>query len=110
MSVSVTKKDYSKDILKDLQRLQLKYVTEGGEKMRSDAVFFAPKITGNLQNSIQTSPAVVDGIAECEIAPLADYAIYVEYGTSRQKAKPFMSKAWEKLKPWLRSREKDLTL
>jgi HK97 gp10 family phage protein len=110
MSVSVTKKDYSKDILKDLQRLQLKYVTEGGEKMRSDAVVLAPVDTGNLRSSIQTSPAVVDGIAECEIAPIADYAVYLEYGTVYQKPQPYMAPAWEKLKPWLRSREKDLTL
>jgi HK97 gp10 family phage protein len=110
MSVKVTVNDNSAEVLKDLQRLQLKFVIEGGEKMRTDAYTLSPYDLGNLRNSIQTSPAVVDGIAECEIAPIAEYATYLEYGTRFQKAQPYMAPAWEKLKPWLRKREKDLTL
>ena len=143
MSVKVTVKDYSKDVIKDQQAKQLKYVVEAGEKMQSDAVLFINNVSGKLAGAIQTSPAVVDGIAECEVGPVsnrAPYAIYVEYGTGvyaspeghGSKAKktpwtyqnaqgqwfttrgskpyPFMAPAWEKLKPWLRAHEKDLTL
>lgn len=50
----------------------------------------APVLTGNLRNSIETMPGE-DLSARVNVG--AYYGIYVEYGTSRMGAEPFLTPA-----------------
>ena len=81
MSVKVTVKDYTKDVLSDLQRQGLQFVSEGGQAIRSEMASRAPVRLGNLKGSIQVEAFVEDGIPTSETGPTAEYAPYVEYGT-----------------------------
>ena len=101
MSVKLVKKDYTKQILSELQRKELAYVTMAGETMQADAKALSPVDTGNLRSSIQTVAFVEDGIPSSEVGPEAEYAKYLEYGTNKAKAQPFMAPAWDKLRPRL---------
>lgn len=56
----------------------------------------APVDTGALRNSIQTW---FDGDLRAFIAPHVEYAIYVEYGTRRMAARPYMAPAAEQVRP-----------
>ena len=82
MSVKVTVKDYTKDVLSDLQRQGLQFVTEGGQAIRTEMVARVPRKTHFLKNSIQTEAYVEDGKPTSETGPHnVPYAVYVEYGT-----------------------------
>lgn len=48
--------------------------------------------TGTLRNSIQSRQTAAD---EAQVAPSTDYAAFVEYGTSRMPAYPYMRPAYE---------------
>jgi len=48
--------------------------------------------SGNLKNSIQSRATAAD---EAQVAPSMDYAAFVEYGTSRMPAYPYMRPAYE---------------
>ena len=55
----------------------------------------APVDTGNLESSITSD---VDGLS-AEIGPTAEYGGYVEYGTSKMHAQPYMGPATERHAP-----------
>lgn len=64
--------------------------------VEANAKAVVPVDTGTLKNSITTEfPTKTSAI----IAPHTDYAVYVEYGTNRQSAKPYMRPAAEKVAP-----------
>lgn len=54
-----------------------------------DAKLLVPVDTGNLRNSITTSARAL----EAEIGPTAEYAAFVEYGTSVHAPQPYMGPA-----------------
>ena len=56
----------------------------------------APFDTGALRGSIK---AESKGIARAVIAPHKDYAAFLEYGTRKMKARPYMRPAAEKIAP-----------
>lgn len=89
IKTTVTKKDYSKEILAELQRGQMEYVTLGGQMIQSEMKSRTPIKTGNLRSSEITESFVEDGKAVSETGPTAEYALHVEYGTVKQKAQPF---------------------
>jgi HK97 gp10 family phage protein len=60
----------------------------GAQAVAADARSFVPVVTGTLQRGI-TSDGTVAGVS----GPAAAYAHFVEYGTSRQAARPFMRPA-----------------
>lgn len=64
-----------------------------------------PKRTGNLAGSITVGhPSGRDtqpGDLEIEIGPTAGYGAYVEFGTSRMGARPYMTPAAETAAAWL---------
>lgn len=81
--VEVTKHDFSKEVLADIHRNALSYVTHGGQMIQSEMKSRADGSvrTGNLRGSIQSEAFVEDGVPTSETGPTAEYAPYVEYGT-----------------------------
>lgn len=61
----------------------------------ASAQSIAPVDTGNLKGSIG---ADVDGL-EAVAGPTAEYGAYVEYGTSRMSAQPYMGPAFNRALP-----------
>jgi HK97 gp10 family phage protein len=59
----------------------------------------APVDTGNLRNSIQTT--VVSAL-RATVGTNVEYAPYIEYGTSRMAAQPFLTPAAERERPAFR--------
>jgi HK97 gp10 family phage protein len=90
-------KDNTDEILKELQQKQLAFVTAAADLVQTNARLAANgfKRTGNLENSIQRESYVEDGIAIGEVGPTADYAIYLEYGTRKMKAQPYMKPGYD---------------
>jgi HK97 gp10 family phage protein len=85
MAAKIQRKDYTKEMLADLQKRQFEFVTLGGQEIQANAKTLAPvnKMPGggNLRNSIITTSFVEDGVPTSETGPTAEYAPYVEYGT-----------------------------
>lgn len=69
--------------------------------IEADAKILAPVDTGNLMNSISTVVTGDGRFGEMEavITAEADYAAYVEFGTSTQPGQPFMVPAFERRVP-----------
>ncbi|WP_347042022.1 HK97-gp10 family putative phage morphogenesis protein [Brachybacterium nesterenkovii] len=65
---------------------------------QADAQRFAPVDTGNLRSSINTT---TQGL-RAEVTATADYAVFVENGTSRMAPRPFMGPATERHTPVFR--------
>jgi len=64
--------------------------------VEANAKAVVPVDTGKLKNSITSeflSPTLVI------VAPHTDYAVYVEFGTRRMRARPYMRPAAEKVAP-----------
>ena len=59
----------------------------------------APVDTGNLESSISTD---IDGLT-AQIGPTAEYGGYVEYGTSKMDAQPYMGPAVDRHAPTFES-------
>lgn len=81
MGISLTVNDRSPQFLKELERKQVRFVTEGGAIIQSEQRSRAPKDSGDLINTIQSETFTVDGKAVSETGPTAYYAVYVEKGT-----------------------------
>lgn len=66
-----------------------------------EAKNLAPVDTGNLKNSIGHSDLRIgtSGQLVAEIGPTANYGIFLELGTSRMPAQPFMGPAADKHTP-----------
>ena len=63
-----------------------------------DAKATAPVDTGNLRSSISTTITGDGrfGAMTAEVGPTASYGIYLEYGTSRMAAQPYMGPAFDR--------------
>lgn len=92
-----------KDLIKNLQKITKsatnnieQALVDGGLIVERDAKFKVPVDTGRLRQSIShktinfgsKNPAVVVGTN-------SEYAKHIEYGTSRQPAKPYLLPAFE---------------
>lgn len=69
--------------------------------IEATAKAFCPVDTGNLMNSIGSSPigemrALQPGDMDAEIGPTADYGAYVEFGTARRGPAAFMGPALDR--------------
>lgn len=71
-------------------------VAKAAHDVEAHAKAVAPFDTGNLRSSIQARPA---GFLEAHVVAQAEYAIYVEFGTSRMGAQPYMTPAAEAVRP-----------
>lgn len=76
-----------------LTRVVVRKVTEDVER---DAKILAPVDTGNLRNSISSDVDNTRTGASGVIGPTANYAGYVEFGTSRMAPQPYMGPALDR--------------
>jgi HK97 gp10 family phage protein len=67
-------------------------LAKGAKAVAADARSFVPVATGTLQRGITSSGTGLTHVAAVG-GPAAAYAHFVEYGTSRQAAHPFMRPA-----------------
>lgn len=95
IKASVVLKDNTEAILALLQDKALAFVAAGGQAIRSEAAARAAVDTGNMRSSLVTESFVEDGVPVSETGPTAEYARYVEFGTSKMKAQPFMEPGYQ---------------
>lgn len=76
-------------------------VKKTAKDIEKSAKTLAPVDTGNLKNSITTSDLrnVTQESPSAEVRASANYAQYLEFGTSRMPAQPFMGPAAKKHGP-----------
>ena len=82
-------------------RIENTALREAGEVVREAIENEAPEDSGDLKESIAVSRVKTkDGVKHVEIGPDKDgfYGKFVEFGTVKQKANPFMSRGYEKSK------------
>jgi HK97 gp10 family phage protein len=84
------------EIAKKLPAVANDIVRKAAFDIEANAKLIVPFDTGKLKNSISCEfPTQTSAI----VAPHTEYAGYVEFGTHRQGAKPYMRPAAEKVKP-----------
>lgn len=91
-------RDLSRDLkagAAGIEPLASKVVRKVALDVEATAKVNAPVDTGHLESSISTD---VDGLT-AEIGPTAEYGGYVEYGTSKMSAQPYMGPAIERHTP-----------
>lgn len=71
-------------------------VRKAATDIEAGAKAIAPVDTGNLRNSIGTS---MHGPLSAEVGPTAHYGIYVEFGTYKMAAQPYMGPAADRVEP-----------
>ena len=79
---------YQEDVLEGLQ----KDIEKAALTLEKNAKQNCPVDTGKLRASITTEV----GNLEAEVGTNVEYALYVEFGTSKQSAQPFMRPALDK--------------
>lgn len=80
-------------IAAQMPRAVSKIVRKTALDVEATAKQIAPVDTGNLKNSIITeTPEPLSAI----VGPHTDYALYVEFGTSKMSAQPYMTPAAQK--------------
>lgn len=90
MSVSLTSK--LPQIIAGMEAKASNAVATTAANIAADAKDIAPVDTGNLRNSIRQK---MKGPIEAEVRVNAEYAGYVEYGTTRAPAQPYLTPAVE---------------
>lgn len=86
---------------KEGEKIERIVLVKAGEKVKEAIVKEAPYRTGNLRDNIKiTKLKKVDGAAFVEVYPSKDafYAAFLEFGTTKMKANPFMSRGYENSK------------
>lgn len=79
-------------------RIENKALREAGEIVRETITQEAPRRTGILKKSIETSRVrTKDGIKHVSVGPgkAGWYGKFVEFGTVKMKANPFMARGYE---------------
>ena len=80
--------EYQENVLEGLQ----KDIEKAALTLEKNAKQNCPVDTGKLRASISTEV----GNLEAEVGTNVEYALYVEFGTSKQSAQPFMRPALDK--------------
>lgn len=97
--MSVSKKDNTEDILRDVDRKKLAFVTAGGLLAASEMKQRAPVDTGRLRGSITTETGAERDSVYSDTGPTANYAEYLEFGTIYQRAQPYAEPGWQAALP-----------
>ena len=77
----------------ELGELMVPMLARLAAKVETEAKRNAPVKTGNLRRSIISSVAIVDGVPTGVVAATAHYAGFVELGTYKMNARPFLRRA-----------------
>lgn len=83
-------KKISKDVENELEQALM----TGGLRVERDAKIKVPVDTGRLRSSIATRLTAEGDSRYVEVGTNVKYAPYVEYGTSKQPAQPFLYPAF----------------
>ena len=70
----------------------------GGLVIETPAKAKAPVLTGTLRRSIHTEVSSSGGTAQARVGTNEQYAAHVEYGTSGQRAQPYLRPAYDEKK------------
>jgi HK97 gp10 family phage protein len=89
-------KSYKKDVLRAISKAEKRALHAIGEFVTSEAKVRAPVDTGNLRGSIENE--VIDNDKSVVIGTNTEYAVYVEKGTYKQRAQPYLTPAVEENK------------
>jgi HK97 gp10 family phage protein len=84
------------DIPQEVQEEVKELVETTGFKVKADAQRLVPVDTGHLRRSIKAK--VTNGGYTTTIGTNVDYSIFVEFGTSKKDARPFLIPAYVKHK------------
>jgi HK97 gp10 family phage protein len=79
-------------------RIENKALREAGEVVKEAIKQEAPQRTGTLKKSIETSGIKTkDGVKHVEVGPDKEgwYGKFVEFGTVKMRANPFMARGYE---------------
>ena len=71
-------------------------ITKACFDVEAEAKNTVPVDTGNLKNSIQADLDNIESL-EGEVGTGVEYAAYIEYGTSKMPARPYLTPAAEKV-------------
>lgn len=80
------------------EKIKKSTLLKAGEKVKDAIISEAPRRTGNLKENIKVSKLKTkDGMDFIEVYPSKDafYAPFLEFGTTKMKANPFMSRGYE---------------
>lgn len=89
----VTLYDNSRAIKEDLEKKTKDALKDAGLFVEGRAKLLSPVDTGHLRGSISHK---LESGKEVRIGTKVEYAIYVEKGTSKQKAQPYLTPAVER--------------
>lgn len=99
--------DLQKKLKKNVSMHAVKAVVRvNGAELQSKAQDYAPVDTGNLKRSIGLK--IEDAGLTARVAPTAEYAEYVEYGTRFMESQPYMRPALGEQKQQFKSNMKKL--
>ena len=82
------------------------HVSTTAYKVEADAKRLAPVDTGNLRRKIKTK--ISDGGFVATVGTNVEYATYVEFGTSKMEAQPFLIPAYVKHKDDFENKLRDI--
>lgn len=83
--------DMLKSYAMELEAKLHKGISEGGQVVTDEAIALCPYDTGELRKSIHKT---VNGL-HCDIGTNKEYAMYVEFGTCKMSAQPYLVPALE---------------
>lgn len=91
------------DKIKKCQDLDIikKIVAQNGAEMQQKAQTNSPVDTGTLKRSIDLQ--LSSGNMTATVEPHTEYAAYVEYGTRKMEARPYMKEAFDAQKKQFKS-------
>lgn len=84
---------------KRVQAHAVEAARKAGMDIQAGAKARVPVDTGFLRNSISTADGWRGNTYRVEVGPTANYAAYVENGTSRQRAQPYLRPATDAVIP-----------
>jgi HK97 gp10 family phage protein len=97
--ISVTTVDNSAKLIAAMREKLPSAVQAGAFLIENDAKVNCPVRTGTLRRSIHTDVETVDqDRVTARVSPGVDYGVYVELGTRRQHAHPYLTPAFESQK------------
>jgi HK97 gp10 family phage protein len=106
-TISVTVKvDNSAKITAEMRRAISQVIRKTAADCEAFAKGVVPVRTGNLKNSIQTE---IESEMSASVGTNVEYSTFVEFGTTRMSARPYMTPATERVRdPFFRAMEQIL--